>query len=159
MKKIVSFLCVSVISITLAACGIGNTNTTYSRAEIGKQGQVEWGKIIAMTNIEIEGESSGFGAIGGGVIGGIAGSAVGGGVGRSLAIAGGAVGGAVAGNMAEKAITSDTAWEFIVQKTNGQTVPVVQTNELNLQVGDEVLLAIVKGKTRIRQKINTAPRQ
>lgn len=153
MKKIVSLLVIGVMAVGLAACGIGNTNTMYARGEIGKQGEVEWGKIIAMTNIEVEGQESGLGLLGGGALGGIAGHAFGKGHGQALTTVAGAVGGAVAGTMTEKAITKDTAWEFIVQKTNGKTVPVVQTNELNLRVGDEVLLAIVNGKTRIRQKL------
>lgn len=153
MKKLLSLIIAGALACGLTACGIGNTNTTYARGEIGKQGEVEWGKIIAMTNIEVEGQQTGLGALGGGALGGVAGHAVGKGHGQALTTVAGAIGGVVAGNVLEKKITSDTAWEFIVQKTNGQTVPVVQTNELGLKVGDEVLLSLMNGKTRIRQKL------
>ena len=36
----------------LTACGIGDTNTTYDRAQIGRQGQTSTGKIISQHNIE-----------------------------------------------------------------------------------------------------------
>ncbi len=153
MKKIISLLVAAALALGVAACGIGNTNTTYARGEIGRQGAVEWGKIIAMTNIEVEGQQTGLGLLGGGALGGVAGHTVGSGHGQTLATIAGGIGGAVAGNVLEKKITADTACEFIVQKTNGQTVPVVQTNELGLKVDDEVLLSIMNGKTRIRQKL------
>ena len=57
------------------------------------------------------------------------------------------------GSAAESAITQDTAMEFIVQKQNGSIVPIVQSNELNLRVGDPVMLVTTGGKTRIRMRM------
>ena len=63
---------------------------------------------------------------------------------------GGALLGGLVGGAAEGAITKDTAMEFIVRKDNGQTVVVVQSNELGLRPGDRVMLMNVDGTTRIR---------
>ena len=144
----------------LAGCGIGDTNTTYDRAQIGRQGQTSVGKIISMTQIEIAGSSEGGSLLGagvGGVAGGIAGSAVGKGKGSALmTLAGAAVGalaGGAAGGAAQQAATKDTAYEFLVQKGNtNNVISVVQTNELGLKPGDNVILVTIDGTTRIRQK-------
>ena len=146
--------------LLLTACGIGDTNTTYDRAQIGKQGRTSVGRIISMTQIEIGGSNETGTLVGagvGGALGGVGGSALGGGKGSTLlAIGGAAIGalaGAAVGGATEQAATHDTAFEFLVQKGNSDNViSVVQTNELGLQPGDNVILVEIDGKTRIRQK-------
>lgn len=157
MKKLFAVLMMLVL---LTACGIGDTNTTYDRAQIGRQGQTSTGKIISMTQIDIAGSSEGGTLIGaglGGVAGGIAGSTVGGGKGSDLmALAGAAVGvlaGGAIGGASQQAATKDTAYEFLIQKGNTDNViSVVQTNELGLSPGDKVVLVTIDGTTRIRAK-------
>ena len=157
MKKLFAALLMAGV---LTGCGIGDTNTTYDRAQIGRQGVTSVGRIISMTQIDIAGSSEGGTLVGaglGGVAGGIAGSTVGKGKGSSLmtlagaavgALAGGAVGGAT-----QQAATKDTAYEFLVQKGNSDNViSVVQTNELGLKPGDNVILVTIDGTTRIRSK-------
>ena len=96
MKKVLMAL----LMFCLVGCGIGDTNTTYRRAEIGKQGSTSVGRIISMTQIEIAGSSEGGTLVGagvGGVAGGIAGSSIGRGHGSSLMAVAGATVGALAG--------------------------------------------------------------
>lgn len=146
--------------LLLSACGIGDTNTTYDRAQIGRQGRTETGKVISMTQIDIAGTNSGGGLIGagvGGALGGVGGGALGGGKGSTLlAIGGAAIGalaGAAVGSAAEQAATSDRAFEFLVKRDDtGRVISVVQTNELGLRPGDNVILVTIDGTTRIRQK-------
>ena len=146
--------------LLLSACGIGDTNTSYSRGQIGRQGRTETGKIISMTQIDIEGTNSGGGLVGagvGGALGGVGGSALGGGKGSTLFAIGGAALGALAGaaigSAAEQAATSDRAFEFLIRKDEtGRVISVVQTNELNLRPGDGVILVEIDGTTRIREK-------
>ncbi|MGN1063382.1 MAG: glycine zipper 2TM domain-containing protein [Alphaproteobacteria bacterium] len=150
MKKIVFAL---LLACTLAACGIGNTNTTYERYNVGQQGTVSYGTIINMSVVNTAGTSS-VGTIGGAVAGGAAGSMIGGNTAVNIiGGVGGAILGGMIGNAAESAITKDTAIEFIVQKQNGQIVSVVQSNELNLRVGDYVMLITTDGTTRIRMRM------
>jgi len=160
------FLCSVVVMAFLAACGIGNTNTTYDRSQIGRQGHTSIGRIVAMTQIDIAGTDTGVGTATGALSGGIIGGAVAApshhhrwhrpSVGRqavgALGVIGGAVAGGIAGNLAEKAITKDTAFEFIVEKPNGSVITIVQTNELGLREGDKVILIDIDGTTRIRRK-------
>ena len=146
--------------LLLTACGVGDTNTTYDRAQIGKQGRTSVGRIISMTQIEIGGSNETGTLVGagvGGALGGVGGGALGGGKGSTLlAIGGAAIGalaGAAVGGATEQAATHDTAFEFLVQKGNSDNViSVVQTNELGLQPGDNVILVEIDGTTRIRQK-------
>jgi len=160
------FLCGAVVMAFLAACGIGNTNTTYDRSQIGRQGHTSVGRIVAMTQIDIAGTDSGIGTATGAVSGGIVGGALtaprhhgwhrpspGRRAVGALGVIGGAVAGGIAGNLAEKAITKDTAFEFIVEKPNGSVITIVQTNELGLREGDKVILIDIDGTTRIRRKV------
>ena len=157
MKKLFAAL---LMAGMVTGCGIGDTNTTYDRAQIGRQGQTSLGKIISMTQVDIAGSSEGGTLVGaglGGVAGGIAGSTVGKGKGSSLmTLAGAAVGalaGGAAGGAAQQAATKDTAYEFLVQKGNTDNViSIVQTNELGLKPGDNVILVTIDGTTRIRQR-------
>ena len=146
--------------LLLSACGIGDTNTTYDRAQIGRQGRTSTGRIISMTQVEVAGTNETGGLVGagvGGALGGVGGSALGGGKGSTLlAIGGAAIGalaGAAAGSAAEQAATKDLAYEFLVKKDEtGRVISVVQTNELNLRSGNNVILVTIDGTTRIRQK-------
>lgn len=159
MKKILCVLCMTTALLGVTACGIGDTNTTYDRAEIGRQGRTSTGRIISMTQIEIAGTNETGGLLGagvGGALGGVGGSALGGGKGSTLfAIGGAALGalaGAAVGSAAEQAATHDLAYEFLVQTSSGNVVSVVQTNELGLRPGDNVILVEISGTTRIRSK-------
>lgn len=150
MKKI---FFVILMACGLTACGIGDTNTTYERYNVGQQGTVSYGTIISMNVVKTDGTGA-VGTIGGAVAGGAAGSMIGGNTAVNIiGGVGGAILGGMIGNAAENAITKDTAMEFIVQKDNGQTVSVVQSNELNLRVGDRVMLITTDGTTRIRYRV------
>ena len=154
------FLTLVAGGLLLSACGIGDTNTTYDRAQIGRQGRTETGKVISMTQIEVAGSNEAGGLVGagvGGALGGVGGSALGGGKGSTLfAIGGAALGalaGAAVGSATEQAATKDLAYEFLVKRDDtGRVISVVQTNELNLRPGDNVILVTIDGTTRIRQK-------
>lgn len=159
MKKILCVLCMTTALFGVTACGIGDTNTTYDRYEIGKQGRTSTGRIVSMIQVDIAGSSEG-GTLVGGAVGGIAGAIGGGAIGSGrgsalMSLAGGTLGalaGGAIGGAAQQVATKDTAFEFMVQKANGEVIPVVQTNELGLKPGDNVVLVEIAGKTRIRSK-------
>lgn len=161
MKKFLCALCAATAMFGIAACGIGDTNTTYNRADIGRVGTSFTGRIVQMIQIDVAGDTRSGSLVGagvGGALGGVGGSTLGGGKGTKLLTIGGAAVGALAGGAlgaaASQAATKDTAYEFWVQ-TNRYTdpIPIVQTNELGLKPGDSVILGKVNGKTRIRAKM------
>ena len=151
MKK---FLASCLMILFLVACGVGNTNTTYQRDQIGKRGVTSTGIIVAMEGIDIAGEG-GIGTLAGGAIGGIAGSTIGGtGATHAIGAVSGAVIGGLIGNAVNKAATSDTEFEFLVQEDKtGNVISIVQSNELELRPGDHVILIEMDGVIRIRQKM------
>lgn len=151
MKK---FLVSCFMFLFLAACGVGNTNTTYERGQIGKRGSTSTGVIVSMEVIEVAG-TDGVGTLAGGVAGAAAGSMIGGNTAVNIiGGVGGAVLGGVLGNAAEKAVTKDTAFEFLVKEDRtGSVISVVQSNELALRPGDHVILVEIDGVTRIRSKM------
>jgi len=51
----------------------------------------------------------------------------------------------VAGRAAERRVTTGTSYRFMIQKEDGQTVAIVQSNELGFRPGDRVV--IVRGRT------------
>lgn len=151
MKKILFMV---LVACGLSACGIGDTNTSYERYQVGQQGVVTYGKIIAMNMVKTEGTST-VGTIGGAVAGGAAGSMIGGNTAVNIiGGVGGALLGGLIGNAAEQQLTKDTAIEFIVQEDKGRTISVVQSNELHLRVGDKVMLLTTDGQTRIRSRVD-----
>ncbi len=153
MKKL--FLAI-VLACGLTACGIGNTNTTYERYEVGKQGQVSMGRIVSMNVVQTAGTNT-VGTLAGAGAGAAAGSMIGGNTAVNII---GGIGGALVGGMvgsaAETTMTRDTAYEFIVQKDNGSVVSIVQSNELMLRPGDKVLLVTTNGTTRIRSRVTNS---
>ena len=147
MKRKSVILC---LCFALMGCGVGETNTTYSRGDIGQAAIVREGIILSMKPVNIEGTGT-IGAIGGAVAGGAAGSMIGGNT--AVNIIGGTAGallGGIIGSAIESEITKDTAMQFIVQLSNGQTTAVVQSNELHFRVGDKVLLITTDGTTRLQ---------
>ena len=149
MKK---FFCIMVMALALVACGIGDTNTTYDRTDIGQAGIVSLGTIVSMNPIKTAGTNS-VGTLSGGIAGAAAGSMIGGNTAINIiGGVGGAVLGGVLGAKTEEALTKDTAMEFIVRTENGKLISIVQSNELGLRVGDQVMLSTVSGTTRIRSR-------
>jgi outer membrane lipoprotein SlyB len=127
----------------LAGCAPTNTTTTYTAGSIGVAAQVRYGTIVGMQPVAIQGSQSGAGATIGGIAGGIAGSTIGGDWrARTLAGVGGALLGAGAGALAERGMTQGSAVQFTIRPDGGGAdYTVVQTNELNLQVGERVAVS------------------
>lgn len=136
----------------LGACSSVDTNTTYEREQLGIQGRVEYGQIVDVLPVKVEGTSE-VGTLGGAVAGAAAGSMIGGNTATNIigGVGGALLGGAIGGSL-EKSATTAKAYEFVIKKNSGHVVSVVQTNELNLRIGDEVYMTIIDGRTRIRGK-------
>jgi outer membrane lipoprotein SlyB len=146
-------------SLTLAACGVmvlslsaceaTNTGKTYSQKQLGNTSSVENGTIVSAREVNVAGSNTGVGTVVGAGAGAVAGSALGHKTRTNiLGAIGGAVLGGVIGHGVEDIATRGKATEFVVQRADGSTFAVVQTNEDNLQPGERVL--IVSGdKTRL----------
>jgi outer membrane lipoprotein SlyB len=96
------------------------------------------GTVEAVNLVEVKGEGSYLGTIGGGVVGALLGSQVGNGNGRTAAQIAGAVGGAYAGHAIEGNARKTNHYEVLVRLQNGATQTVSFAAEPGYRVGDKV---------------------
>jgi outer membrane lipoprotein SlyB len=92
------------------------------------------GTVEAVNLVEVKGEGSYLGTIGGGVVGALLGNQVGGGRGRTAA----QIGGAYAGNMIEGKARNTTHYEILVRLQNGATQMVPFATDPGYRVGEKV---------------------
>jgi outer membrane lipoprotein SlyB len=149
----------SLLALTLAsvlflgACATGGlTGETYTREDARKVQQVQFGNIISVRPVVIEGNREGIiGNLGGGVIGGIAGSTLGDGSGRAIATVIGAIAGGIAGQSAQEKATRKQGQEISIRMDSGKTISVVQEVAENkfFLAGERVRLLELNGVTRV----------
>lgn len=131
-KLILTLILVGLTTLTTGCAQSSLTGTSYSRSEVRVQQHVQYGRIVSVMPVIIEGHTNGLvGAGTGAVIGGIAAQNIGGGSGRHLATVVGAVAGGIAGQRIEEAATRKQGFEYTVQLENGSTVSIVQEQDLN----------------------------
>jgi outer membrane lipoprotein SlyB len=99
------------------------------------------GTVEAVNLIEVKGEGSYLGTIGGGVVGALLGSQVGGGNGRTAAQIAGALGGAYAGRAIEGNARASNHYEVLVRLENGTAQTVTFAAEPGYRVGDKVKIS------------------
>jgi outer membrane lipoprotein SlyB len=129
-----------VIALALAGCAGSMSGNTYSRERAQKVQTVEYGKVLEVRQIQIEGTKSAVGPLAGGALGGALGSGIGRGAGSTIAVVGGAIVGAAAGAATEEAVTKQPGLEVTVRMDSGQTLSLVQGVEPPIQAGERVKL-------------------
>ncbi len=132
----------AVLVLALAACAPTNTNSTYTSADIGRTASISYGVIVSMRAVQVQGQPTGVGTLGGAAVGAVAGSAIGGRDPRANIVGGivGAIVGGIAGSAVEHSASGGEAVEFIIREDDGQTISVVQTNEDHFQPGERIVL-------------------
>jgi len=141
------------ITTGLAGCASNLSGDTYSRSEARTTQQVEFGEIIILRTVQIEGTKTPVGAGAGAVVGGIAGSTVGRGKGSSIMAVIGAVAGGMAGAAVEEGVTRSQGVEITVRLDSGRTVAIVQalSPHEKFAVGDQVRVISRGGTSRVAQ--------
>ncbi|UYN97488.1 MAG: hypothetical protein KIT25_11335 [Enhydrobacter sp.] len=133
--------------------------TTYAAAVPG-----EAGRVVSIHEVALRGAGGGsgrgpllgglIGAASGAAIGGATSSTVGGGLIGALL---GAVGGAIAGSIVDGQRGAGRGIEVTVQKDDGQTVVVAQSDDGDIQLGDRV--QIVQGRGGVARVVRDAARR
>ena len=148
---------VLVFGVAIAACCTSclhssQGSTTYTRDQAQRQLSVYYGTLLKVSDVKIQAEQTGVGAVAGGVVGGVAGSAIGNGSGSRIGAAVGAVGGMLAGQAAEKSLGTKDGVELEVSLDPGRLIVVVQEKDAQFAVGDRVrIIQSPDGKMRVRQ--------
>jgi len=96
------------------------------------------GRVIAVTPIKTEKDTSGLGALGGAVVGGLLGNQIGRGNGRILGTVAGAAAGGYAGNTVEKHVNKDTHYNVRVKMDDGTERTFTYEQEPGVQIGQRV---------------------
>lgn len=94
--------------------------------------------VEAVNVVEVSGDGSYLGTIGGAVVGGLLGNQVGSGSGRTAASVAGAVGGAVAGREIERNMRRQQRYEVVVRYNSGGTQTLTYENDPGFRAGDRV---------------------
>lgn len=135
MARKLPILWIALIAMLVAGCGSGLGGRSYSRSDARKAYKVTYGEVYAVHEVGIEGEYSQLGTLGGGLIGYSIGRS---GSGTRVTAAVGGVAGAVAGREVEKAATSLDGLEITVDMNNGDTLVIVQANDVGFSPGEKV---------------------
>jgi outer membrane lipoprotein SlyB len=130
--------------ILLAACAPQQGQNRYNQAEVGKQTELDYGKILAVKTVEVTAENSGLGRNAGAIGGAVGGYQVGSGNGQLAALVVGAVIGGIAGHIAEQELADTRGFEYII-KIDGKKKPisVVQfqnKDDVVFKKGDKVMV-------------------
>ena len=147
----VKLVMAGIMALLLVGCASDLTSTTYSRGEARQMQTVQFGTIVGIENVQLEGTDTGIGAIAGGAVGGIAASDIGGGKGSAIASIGGALLGGYLGGKAEDELTKAAGVNLTIQLANGNYVAVVQQVDpaMVFRVGDKVTIYGQGSTTRV----------
>ena len=135
----------------LSGCASELSGHRYSRHEARQAQRVQFGTLVSIETVELEGSESGAGGLAGATAGGIAGSAFGKGGGKGLSVIAGAVAGYALGNQAEKTATETTASNLTIELETGGHIAIVQQLEApdSLLVGDRVKVLSIGNTSRV----------
>lgn len=131
------------------------SSQVYPRYEARTAYDVEYGEVVDVRQVEIEGYSSFIGVWGGAIVG----DAVGGAVNtssrstRRVARAVGGVAGAVIGEAVERKVTAEMGLEITVDLDSGSTVAIVQAADIPFAPGDQArILFGPEGSARVTRR-------
>jgi outer membrane lipoprotein SlyB len=123
--------------LALGGCAHSSASgRVYPRYQTRTAYQVQYGEVIAVRPVEIEGYSTIIGRFGGAIVGEAIGGTVNGRGGRRVARAVGGVAGAVVGEAVERELTAETGLEVTVDLSNGSSIAVVQAADIVFVPGD-----------------------
>ena len=138
MKSIWALTAV-LLTVVLAGCAPRSmSGDVYSRERAQRIQTVEYGEVIDVRQVLIEGTKSGVGTMAGGVLGGALGSGIGRGAGAAIGVVGGAIAGGIAGSAVEEGATRQPGLEVTIRMDTGRTIAFVQGIDPPIFIGDRV---------------------
>ncbi|NNC65609.1 MAG: hypothetical protein HKN84_12545 [Gammaproteobacteria bacterium] len=143
--------------LAIAGCARHSASSqVYPRYDTRTAYDVEYGEVVDVREVEIEGYSTFIGRWGGAVVGDAIGAEVVNTTSRStrrLARAVGGVAGAVIGEAVEREVTSEVGLEISVMLDSGGTIAVVQAADIPFAPGDRArILFGPEGSARVTQR-------
>lgn len=142
MKNLGKLFAILLLASTLSGC-VTDSQNMYSESDVGRETATEFGRIVKVREVKIQGKNTGTGSAIGATAGGVAGSQIGNGNGSVAAALGGIVIGAIIGGVAEQQAQKRKGIEYTITKRNGKTVTIVQNiakDDQPLRKGQRVLI-------------------
>lgn len=134
---------VAALVMPIAACTSDISSSHYATSSVGRVNQTMSGTVISVRPITVSSEDNNAGTLIGGALGGVAGSQIGGGdTAHILGAIGGAVVGGIAGNAAQRGLSSQTGYEYVIKLDNGNMVTVTQGNDILLNPGQRCFVSL-----------------
>ena len=144
MKKFVIALILPVMAV-LAGCASQIGANQYDSAAVGSVNRARAGTIVSVRAITVADSDNSLGTAIGGIAGGVAGSTAG-----VLGAVGGALVGGAAGNLAQRGLSKQSGYEYVVQLDNGGLVTVTQGSDVLMAVGQRCMVLYGSGSDRAR---------
>ncbi len=142
MHKIL-LMATAALIMPIAACTSDISSSHYSTGSVGMVSQTMAGTVVSVRPITVSSEDNNAGTLVGGALGGVAGSQIGGGsTAHILGAIGGAVAGGIAGNAAQRGLSSQGGFEYVVRLDNGNMVTVTQGNDILLNPGQRCYVSL-----------------
>ena len=138
MKQLRGIAMITVLAVLLTACASSNSGKVYSRDETQRTQVVEFGTVIAVEDVLIEGTKTPVGAATGAVVGGVAGAGSADSSGDRIRGVLGAVIGGVVGAAAEEGLTRRKGHEITVEMSDGELISIVQEADQQIAINDSV---------------------
>ena len=137
--------------LLLGACAADIGANQYDSAAVGSVTQALKGTIISVRAITVRDSDKSTGTAVGALAGGLGGSQIGkGSTATILGATGGALLGGAAGNLAQKGLSSQSGYEYVVQLDNGSVVTVTQGNDVLLATGQRCMVLYGSSGSRAR---------
>lgn len=150
MKKILWIMAAAPL-LMLGACAADIGANQYDSAAVGSVTQALKGTIISVRAVTVRDNDRSTGTAIGALAGGLGGSQIGkGSTATILGATGGALLGGAAGNMAQKGLSSQQGYEYVVQLDNGGVVTVTQGNDVLLANGQRCMVLYGSSGSRAR---------
>ncbi len=150
MKKF-AFILLMPIVLAIAGCASQIGANQYDSAAVGSVNRVRIGTVISVRQITVADNDNSLGTAIGGIAGGVAGSQIGkGDTAAILGAVGGALVGGAAGNYAQRGLSRQKGYEYVVQLDNGGLVTVTQGTDILLAVGQRCMVLYGSGSDRAR---------
>ena len=142
MHKLI-ILASAALIMPIAACTSDISSSHYSTSSVGVAAQTMAGTVVSVRQITVSSEDNNAGTLIGAGLGGVGGSAIGGGSrAHTIGAIGGAVLGGIAGNAAQKGLSSQQGYEYVIRLDNGNMVTVTQGNDILLNPGQRCYVSL-----------------
>jgi outer membrane lipoprotein SlyB len=127
---------------------VASAPTTAQAASHPKAHCADCGVVTDVKLVEIKGEGSGVGAVGGAVVGGVVAHEIFDGKNQGLATIAGAAGGALAGNAIEKNVKTKKRYDVSIKMEDGSSKTIAYAEAPAWKAGDKVKVSGAKVEPR-----------